>query len=169
MREILPTNQLSGHPGTVHGARQTIGASLTGTNHSHSGVVVANSPFHLPAGTGPTYSFMADGEHVFRFLALGAQTGGSYSAMEIVSPQRSGPAPHTHDESEEYFLLLDGRVAFIVDGEHHDVEPGGFVHVPRGVVHEFKVITPSSRMVAMYSPGGPEGVFMEYGTVIEPG
>ena len=146
-----------------------IGASLTGTIRSLNGVVVVNNPFHLPAGSGPTYSFAADGEHVFRFLALGTQTGGSYSAMEIVSPERSGPGPHTHDESEEYFLLLDGRVVFIVDGEQYDVEPGDFVHVPRGVVHEFKVLTPSSRMVAMYSPGGPEEVFMEYGTLIEPG
>lgn len=128
---------------------------------------MANSPFHVPAGSGPSYSFAADGEHLFRFLALGTQTGGSYSAMEIVSPQRSGPGPHTHDESEEYFLLLDGRVVFIVDGEHYDVEPGDFLHVPRGVVHEFTVVSPSSRMVAMYSPGGPEAIFLEHGTPME--
>lgn len=129
---------------------------------------MANNPFHRPARSGPSYSFTANGEHIFRFLALATQTGGSYSAMEIVSPQLSGPRPHTHDQSEEYFLLLDGQVAFIVDGEHYDVEPGGFVHVPRGIVHEFKVLTPSSRMIAMYSPGGPEAVFIEHGTLIEP-
>ena len=130
---------------------------------------MANNPFHLPAGSGPSYSFTADGEHIFRFLALASQTGGSYSAMEIVSPERSGPGPHTHDESEESFLLLDGKVVFIVGGQQYDVEPGDFVHVPRGVVHEFKVITPSSRMVAIYSPGGPETVFIENGTLIELG
>ena len=129
---------------------------------------MANIPFHLPAGSGPSYSFVADGEHLFRFLALATQTGGSYSAMEIVSPERSGPGPHTHDDSEEYFLLLDGEVAFVVAGEEYDVEPGDFLHVPRGVTHEFKVISPSSRMLAMYSPGGPEEVFLELGTRIEP-
>jgi quercetin dioxygenase-like cupin family protein len=111
---------------------------LTRHYPSIDGVVVANSPFHLPVGSGATYSFAADGEHVFRFLASGPQTGGSYSAMEIVSPQHSGPGPHTHEESEESFLLLDGKVVFIVDGEPYDVEPGGFVHVPRGVVHELR-------------------------------
>ena len=40
-------------------------------------------------------------------------------------PQLSGPRPHTRGQSEEYFLLLDGRVAFIVGEEHYDVEPGG--------------------------------------------
>lgn len=129
---------------------------------------MANSPFHVPAGSGSSYSFISNGEHVFRFLALSTQTGGSYSAMEIVSPQRSGPGPHTHDDSEEYFLLLDGRVVFIVDGEQYDVEPGDFLHVPRGVVHEFKVLSTSSRMIAMYSPGGPEAAFVEYGTLVEP-
>lgn len=60
------------------------------------------------------------------------------------------------------------RVTFTVDGEPYDVEPGGFVHVPRGVVHEFGVLTPSSRMIAMYSPGGPESVFIELGTLVAP-
>lgn len=130
---------------------------------------MVNNPYHRPTGTGPSYSFAeSDGEHVFRFLALADQTGGSYSAMEIVSPQHSGPGPHTHDESEESFLLLDGGVTFVVSGQRYDLEPGDFVHVPRGVVHEFKVLTPSSRMFALYSPGGPEGYFVEHGVLIEP-
>jgi quercetin dioxygenase-like cupin family protein len=128
---------------------------------------VANIPFHLPAGTGPSYTSVANGEHVFRFLATAAQTGGSYSAMEILSPERSGPGPHTHDESEEYFLLLDGKVVFIIDGQEYDVGPGDFLHVPRGIVHEFTVLTPTSRMLAMYSPGGPEKTFIEYGSAIQ--
>jgi quercetin dioxygenase-like cupin family protein len=128
---------------------------------------VANSPFHLPSASGPRYSFEADGEHIFRFLALSTQSGGSYSAMEIISPQGSGPGPHTHDESEESFLLLDGKVVFIVDGQPYDVEPGDFLHVPRGVVHEFTVLTPSARMLATYSPGGPEAAFIEYGTLVD--
>jgi quercetin dioxygenase-like cupin family protein len=132
------------------------------------GVALANNPFHLPAGSGPSYSFEADGKHLFRFLAMATQTGGSYSAMEIVSPQRSGPGPHSHPGSEEYFLLLDGRVVFIVAGEQYDVEPGDFLHVPRGAVHEFKVVTPSSRMIAMYSPGGPEATFAAHGTLVQP-
>ena len=128
---------------------------------------MANSPFHLPASSRPCYLFEANGEHIFRFHALSTQTGGSYSVMETVSPQRSGPPPHTHDGSEEFFLLLDGNVVFIVDGQQFDVEPGDSLHIPRGVVHEFTVLTPSARMLAMYSPGGPEAAFIEYGTLVE--
>lgn len=120
-----------------------------------------NRPKHLAAGDSSAYLF---GEHLFRFLATGEETGGSYSSMEIVSPQDTGPGPHTHDEAEEHFLLLEGTVDFRVDGDLFSVEPGGFVHVPRGAVHEFKVTTPQAKMVATYSPAGDERAFLEMST-----
>ena len=120
-----------------------------------------NDSRHVPAGRGDIYAF---DEHIFRFLSTAEDTGGSYSAMEIISPQDSGPGPHTHDEAEEFFLLLDGQVVFHVGQETFTVNPGDFVHVPRGVVHQFKVVTPKSRMVAAYAPGGVEQWFIDAGT-----
>jgi hypothetical protein len=45
---------------------------------------MSNRPMHVPSGTAPSYAF---GEHVFRFLATGQDTGGGYSVMEMVSPK----------------------------------------------------------------------------------
>src|SRR5579875_3195559 len=75
---------------------------------------MTNNPRHTPSGTAPEYSFR---EHRFRFLATGQDTGGTYSAMEIVSPLDSGPGPHVHADAEEHFLLLDGEIVFSVDDQ----------------------------------------------------
>jgi quercetin dioxygenase-like cupin family protein len=32
------------------------------------------------------------------------------------------------------------------------VRPGDFVHVPRGVVHYFRVLAPQAKMIATYTP-----------------
>lgn len=117
-----------------------------------------NLPLHVPAGSRPPYGF---GDHVFRFLATGADTGGSYSAMELHSPHQSGPGPHTHDDSEEHFMLVEGQVEFIVEGQVFIVDPGDLVHVPRGAVHQFTVLAPEARMVATYTPAGEEEAFIE--------
>lgn len=55
-------------------------------------------PFVVRKGSAPAVPI---DEHVFHSLASGEQTGGSYSTLEFVSPQGSGPPPHTHDEAEE--------------------------------------------------------------------
>lgn len=119
---------------------------------------MGNQPLHVPSDASPRFRFR---EHVFRFLASGDETGGSYSTMEIVSPQNTGPGPHTHEGAEESFYLLSGEVRFEVDGVSYDVRPGDFVHVPRGSLHRFSVVSESARMLASYAPAGEEQAFRE--------
>jgi quercetin dioxygenase-like cupin family protein len=117
----------------------------------------------VPSRSSPAYAFR---EHVFRFLATGEQTGGSYSAMEIDSPRETGAGPHTHDLAEEHFYLLDGEVRFTVADHSIVVRPGDFVHVPRATVHHFTVLTDTARFLATYTPAGEELAFLELGTPI---
>lgn len=119
---------------------------------------MVNVPLHVPKGAAPPFSFR---QHTFRFLATTKQTGGSYSTMEIVSPQLSGPGAHTHDDAEESFYLLDGEVEFEVNGVGYPVRPGDFIHVPRKAVHSFTVLSPTARMLARYAPAGAEQAFLE--------
>ena len=119
---------------------------------------MANLPLHVPSESSPAWAFR---EHVIRFLATGDETGGSYSAMEITSPQHTGAGPHVHELAEEHFLLLAGQVRFDVAEQSFLVEAGDFVHVPRGTVHHFTVITPEATMVATYSPAGEERALLD--------
>ena len=98
----------------------------------------------------------AFGEHRFRFILTGAETGGSYSVMQVVSPLSSGPGPHSHEDAEEHFHVLEGEVQFTVDGVGMKARAGDVVHIPRGAVHDFTVTAESATMMATFSPGGEE-------------
>lgn len=124
-----------------------------------------SSPLHVPAGSRPA-SWIR--EHEFRFLASADDTGGTYSAMEIVSPPGSGPNPHVHEEAEEAFYVLDGDLTFHVGNQSVEVSTGDFVHVPRGTIHHFTVGARPARYLAIYAPAGEERKFQEVGLPVEP-
>jgi quercetin dioxygenase-like cupin family protein len=102
-------------------------------------------------------------EHRFRFLVDSDDTGGSYSAMHIDSPHGTGPRPHVHEEAEEAFFLLRGRVTFHVADQEFQASAGEFVHVPRGTLHHFVVDSDEATYLAFYAPGGEERGFREVG------
>jgi quercetin dioxygenase-like cupin family protein len=124
----------------------------------------ANRPLHVRAATSPSYSFR---EHAFRFLVTGEKSGGSYSLMEIISPQGSGPAPHVHAAAEEHFVVLDGEVDFQVRDECFTATKGDLVHVPRGCVHGFTVRSGQAVTLATYTPAGEELAFIAAGVLVE--
>jgi quercetin dioxygenase-like cupin family protein len=117
---------------------------------------------HVPADSQPEFLFMQ--EHRFRFLINGADTNGSYSALQFESPKDAGPPPHTHDEAEEHFLVLEGSLQFEVDGKVFVAEPGDFVHVPRRTTHSFTVVSSSAKVFASFTPAGEELGFIAAAT-----
>ena len=42
-----------------------------------------------------------------------------------ITPPDGGPPPHHHVNEDEAFHVLEGRVAFLSDGEWHEVGPDG--------------------------------------------
>jgi quercetin dioxygenase-like cupin family protein len=51
------------------------------------------------------------------------------------TPPGGGPPPHYHTSEEEWFLPIEGRVEFLVDGAWTEVSLGTVIFVPRGAVH----------------------------------
>jgi quercetin dioxygenase-like cupin family protein len=114
---------------------------------------VSSEPALVHIDTLPVYEW---GESRFRFILTDAQTGGSYSVMEVVVPLSNGPRPHTHMDAEEHFLVLEGEADFTLDGAVMRAKAGDLVHIPRGTVHGFTVTASSATMIATFSPGGEE-------------
>jgi hypothetical protein len=55
---------------------------------------------------------------------------------------------------------MEGRVAFLVDGQWHEVGPGGSAFMPRRLVHRFKSVGDQpSRMLITTTPSGFERFF----------
>jgi quercetin dioxygenase-like cupin family protein len=101
----------------------------------------------------------AFGEEV-TILLDGERTDGKLTMWTEITPPGGGPPPHYHAIEDETFHVLEGRVAFLSDGEWHEVRPGGAAYMPRGIVHTFKNIGDQpSRMLIMTMPSGFEKFF----------
>ena len=93
-------------------------------------------------------------------LLDGERTGGKLTMWTEVTPPGGGPPPHYHSSEDETFHVLEGRVAFLVNGDWQEVGPGGAAFMPRGVVHTFKNVGDQPcRMLVMTTPSGFENFF----------
>ena len=92
---------------------------------------------------------------------LGAtETGGKYSVFTVVTPPGGGPPLHYHQNEDEWFFVLDGRVEFFKDNIWAEVPVGTTVFTPKGVVHAFR--NPGDqplRMLVQTAPSGFENFY----------
>jgi len=101
----------------------------------------------------------AFGEEVTIYLD-GELTGGKLTLWTEITPPGGGPPPHYHLNEDETFHVLEGRVAFLIDGAWREVCPGGSAFMPPGVVHTFKNVGDQpSRMLLTTEPSGFEKFF----------
>jgi len=117
-------------------------------------------------GKSGTISEQKDGRVLHAFgeeitiLLDGERTGGRLTMWTEITPPGGGPPPHHHENEDETFHILEGRVAFLSNGEWHEAGPGGAAFMQRGVVHTFKNVGDQpSRMLITASPSGFEKFF----------
>ena len=108
---------------------------------------------------GRTVSLVGD---VYRFLATGEDTNSKYTLIEALVSPGGGPPPHVHSREEEGFYILEGEIAFTIDGKRVVATPGMFANMPVGTPHSFKNETNRpAKMLATVAPAGLEKMFME--------
>ena len=108
---------------------------------------------------GRTVSLVGD---VYRFLATGEDTNSKYTLIEALVSPGGGPPPHVHSREEEGFYILEGEIAFTIDGKRVVTTPGMFANMPVGTPHSFKNETNKpAKMLATVAPAGLEKMFME--------
>lgn len=109
----------------------------------------------------PVYSVFTG---ISTFLAIAEETGGQFSLFDLsVSPQ-TGPPPHIHNDQDEAFYVLDGKIQLTLGNQTIAAPPGTFAYVPRGRRHRFQNLgTTPARMLALTIPSGFEGFFAEEG------
>jgi quercetin dioxygenase-like cupin family protein len=106
----------------------------------------------------------------FRFLGLptlihasGKATNGVYGLVEHPSMHPGFATPyHVHHREDEAFYVIEGEVAFILNGQWKRVGPGAFVNGPREIPHGFKIVGEApARMLILCAPGGFENFVLE--------
>ena len=112
------------------------------------------------------------GDAAFRFLgsptqvrATAQMTNGAFGLVEHweIPPGFASPY-HTHHREDESFYIVQGEVAFVIDGKWRRVGPGAFVFGPREIPHGFKVVGDQpAQMLLQATPGGFEQFVLELG------
>ena len=101
---------------------------------------------------------------IYRFLATGADTGGSYATLVAIVPPGGGPPLHLHRRENESFYVLEGEITFQLGEEKLTAGPGTFVNLPIGTPHAFKNESErTARMLVSFAPAGLEEYFFEVG------
>src|SRR4029077_4826030 len=92
----------------------------------------SNVPVAVMPGQGRV--IRAFGDEITMHLE-GVHTGGLLSLWTTRTPPGGGPPPHYHLREDEWFLVQEGRLSFLIDGNWREVPPGTSVFAPRGSVH----------------------------------
>lgn len=96
--------------------------------------------------------------------ATGARTAGALALVEVHGTRRNVPPMHYHESADKFFYVLQGEMTFKVDTEVKRIGHGGFVWIPRTVIHGFAVHGESARFLFGFVPAGLKRMFEEIST-----
>jgi quercetin dioxygenase-like cupin family protein len=125
----------------------------------------AVSPIALQAGEGEALWFLGA---LTTIKASGDTTGGRVAVVDVLAPRGHGSPLHVHRREDEWFYVIDGELAFLVDGKRIDAPAGSFVYGPRDVPHTFEVTSPEARFLLVSEPAGFESFVRAVGAPAAP-
>jgi mannose-6-phosphate isomerase-like protein (cupin superfamily) len=88
-------------------------------------------------------------------ILAGRRTDASFTLLSSSMPAGSGPPPHIHDDEDELFYVLEGRLRVTCGDDEWVVGAGGCAYLPRGVMHQPRVEgdEPARALVLTSRPG----------------
>ena len=90
---------------------------------------------------------------VMKFHAFPEEVQGKYCLVEAMVPEGRGAPPNYHAGETEAFHVLDGEIAFHVDGRDFVARAGDHVAIPDGAVHAFTAVSARARVLILNAPG----------------
>lgn len=107
-------------------------------------------------------------EHARRHLgglvtvrAAAADTNGSLAVIEERASRGYTTPPHVHRREDETLFVIEGTVEYTIDGVTATVTAGAAAFLPRGVPHNFTVLSSAAHFLVIITPGGFERFFSE--------
>jgi quercetin dioxygenase-like cupin family protein len=108
------------------------------------------------------------------WLALGAVVtelargeGGGLVVAEGTLPEGASPPLHVHDDLDDSFYLLDGRMVLRCGDDVWLAGPGEWVPFPRGVPHTFRVIDGTARVLMVHANDSFIGLVRDLGRPVD--
>jgi 3-hydroxybutyryl-CoA dehydrogenase len=132
--------------GEPEGLRARVDASLLHAARRRS---APSEPTSAPVDTGEALWGLG-GLWIVRVPARA--TGGSFALIEARMSEGCATPLHRHNEDDETFIVLDGALALLVEGERVDAGPGDVVHLPGGAVHAWRSESEEARFLIIATP-----------------
>lgn len=89
-------------------------------------------------------------------------TGEFMKCAVVTKPEGKGPALHQHPNEEQWTLILEGQMHFILGDEERIVGPGELVHIPRHVMHRSRPVNGPATFFTVKSPAGSGAMDEDY-------
>jgi mannose-6-phosphate isomerase-like protein (cupin superfamily) len=92
-----------------------------------------------------------------------ADTAGLLMVSEgVLGPRTPGPPLHLHEDTDECWYVIEGRLLLQVGEDRHELGPGCFAWAPRQVPHAFANVSASPvRLLGIAVPGGIEDLLAD--------
>lgn len=122
--------------------------------HAFASQAPAAAPELHPVGAGEDRfgSLHSLGFSDLAFKVGTQETGGNLFVIEHRNLKPGGPPLHMHLNQEEWFCVVEGRVALVVGEKRLTLGAGESVLAPRRVPHTFSSLVPSSHMIIAFTP-----------------
>ena len=72
----------------------------------------------------------------------------------VTKPEGEGPPLHMHPNEEQFTLILDGRLHYILGEEDKVVERGDLIHIPRRTNHRSRAVGGEAIFFTVKFPAG---------------
>jgi quercetin dioxygenase-like cupin family protein len=125
---------------------------------------ITTRPYRLAAGEGLADVWWKTGRMTVK--AGRAETGSSFSQLEMNDPRGTATPMHVHRNEDETFYVLEGEIVALVGDERITLSAGDFAFAPRGIPHATVVSSEQARVLVTTSPGGLEELFVSLGSTV---
>jgi quercetin 2,3-dioxygenase len=113
---------------------------------------------YIAAGQGREFAWKSDDA----FVKLSSEdSGGMFSLIEDNLTTEFRLARHVHREHAETFVMISGKVEFMLDDSTVVLSAGDTLHIPPGEPHAVRCLEPA-KMLTLYQPAGLEKLFAAY-------
>jgi quercetin dioxygenase-like cupin family protein len=92
-----------------------------------------------------------------------ADTKGALALLEFTGGPGGEPPLHVHENEDELFYVIEGRLKIFRGGEEFIVEAGDSAFMPRRIPHTFKILSSQARGLVYITPAGFEEYFRTIG------
>jgi quercetin dioxygenase-like cupin family protein len=87
---------------------------------------------------------------LYRVRVSGRDTAGMFALMDTEATRGHGSPMHLHRHDVEVFVVLDGTLRVVVDGQAHEAGAGSAAVLPAGRPHGFVVTSATARYLTVH-------------------